>query len=39
MATQTYEKDTAFAEGVCVAYGRVPEKVMLTYFLPDGSLW
>ena len=34
-----YEKDTAFAEGVCVAYGRVPEKVMLTYFLPDGSLW
>jgi hypothetical protein len=34
-----YEKDTAFAEGICVVYGKVPKGAMLTYFLPDGSLW
>ena len=34
-----YEKDTAFAEGICVAYGNVPKGAILTFFLPDGSLW
>jgi len=34
-----FQKDTAFAEGICVAYKKVPEKAILTYFLPDGTLW
>ncbi len=34
-----YERDEAYAEGICVAYGMVPAKAVLAYFLPDGSLW
>lgn len=34
-----HEKDTVYAEGVCVAYGMVPEGVLTTYFSSDGSLW
>jgi hypothetical protein len=34
-----YEYDTAFSEGICVAYGIIPKNAILIYFDRNGDIW
>ena len=34
-----YECSTAFSEGICVAYGMVPDNAILIYFDKNGDIW